>query len=264
MTGPIDCGPAPDAAELVRLWAQGCGRPAAARVREFLAALDDRARHDPLGVHQQRALALHRAVVGRPIEAVVACPGCGTDNEFTVPAAQIRALPAPAPDAVVRLAVPGAAGGEVRFRLPTVADLDAVAGSSPGEGIRALAARTRLDADLPDPTEADVTGADLTEADVARLARAWEALDPAGSVQVELTCATCGGDVAADVAVAEFVARDLDRTVEGLLRDVDAIARAYGWSEDAILGLPAERRRRYVDLVRADHPRSRPFAAVPA
>ena len=259
MTGPIDGGPAPDAAELVRLWAQGCGRPAAARVREFLAALDDRARHDPLGVHQQRALALHRAVVGRPIEAVVACPGCGTDNEFTVPIAQICAVAAPAPDAAARLAV---AGGEARFRLPTVADLDAVAGASYDEGLRALAARTRLDADPPDLT--DPTDADLTEADLARLAQAWEELDPAGSVQVHLSCAGCGADLAADVAVAEFVARDLDRTVDGLLRDVDVIARAYGWSEDAILGLPAERRRRYVDLVRADHPRSRPFAAVPA
>ena len=255
----IGDGPTRGAADLVRLWPAAPGRPATARVRELLVALHGaEVQRDPLSVHHQRLLALHRAVVGRAIEAVVGCARCGTDNEFTVPIAQICAVAAPAPDAAARLAV---AGGEARFRLPTVADLDAVAGTSYGEGLRALAARTRLDADPPDLT--DPTDADLTDADLARLAQAWEELDPAGSVQVHLSCAGCGADLAADVAVAEFVARDLDRTVDGLLRDVDVIARAYGWSEDAILGLPAERRRRYVHLAgRADRLAPRHLAAV--
>jgi hypothetical protein len=252
----IGDGPWPGAADLVRLWSPAHGSPATARVRELLVALHGVGVHrDPLGVHHQRVLALHQAAVGRAIEAVVGCAGCDIDNEFTVPVAAICALPAPAPDAAARLAL---AGGEARFRLPTVADLDAVAGTSYGEGVRALAARTRLDAD-----PSDLATADLTELDLALLARAWEELDPAGSVQVDLACAGCGAGVAADVTVAEFVARDLDRTVEGLLRDVDVIARVYGWSEDAILGLPAERRRRYVDLAgSADRPSPRRLAAV--
>jgi hypothetical protein len=258
MTSIGECGPGPGAVDLVRLWPAARGRTPTARVRELLVALHgDQVRHDPLGVHHQRALALHRTVVARAIEALVGCANCGTDNEFTVPVAQICALPAPPPDAAVRLAVEG---GEARFRLPTVTDLDAVAGSPSAAGARALAARTCLDADPP-----ELAAGEVADADLARLAQAWEALDPAGSVQVDLACAGCGAAVAADVAVAEFVARDLDRAVEGLLRDVDVIARAYGWSEDAILGLPAERRRRYVDLAgRADHPPAGQLVTVPS
>lgn len=254
MTGLDAGGQGPGAANLVRLWPLARGRGAPGRIRGLLVALHGAAVHnDPLGVHHQRTLALHRAVVGRPIDAVVGC-GCGTDNEFTVPVAQICALPAPPPGATVRLALAGAGPeGVARFRLPTVADLDAVAGSPAGEGMRDLATRACLDASPPY----------LTDADLARLTLAWEALDPAASVQVDLICAGCGTQVAADVAVAEFVAGDLDRTVEGLLRDVDVIARAYGWSEEAILALPAERRRRYVELAgRSAAPRSRHLTAV--
>ncbi|MEH0830377.1 MULTISPECIES: hypothetical protein [unclassified Micromonospora] len=221
----------------MRLWPLGCSRRAGARVGGLLLRLyGEKTRRDALGVRNQRMLALHRAVVGRPIEAVVGCPGCNADNEFVVPVDEICALPGPSAEAAVRLKVGDSA---VRFRLPMMADLEALAGSSYATGIRRLAARTCLESDPPS----------LDAAGLTRLAQEWEALDPAGSIRVDLSCAECTRAIAANVDPAEFVARDLDRTVEGLLRDVDVIARAYGWSEDAILGLAAERRRWYVGLI---------------
>ncbi|MFG2106445.1 hypothetical protein [Micromonospora chersina] len=237
MTEPSARSPGPSDRDLVRLWPLGGSRGAGARVGAMLLRLyGEQARRDALGVRNQRMLTLHRAVVGRPIEAVVACPGCNADSEFVVPVEEICALPKPSPEAAVRLAV-GDVG--VRFRLPAVADLEALAGSSYTTGIRRLAARTCLDGDPPS----------LGESDLERLAQEWEALDPAGSIRVDLSCADCARAIAANVDPAEFVARDLDRTVKRLLREVDVIARAYGWSEDAILGLAAERRRWYVDLI---------------
>ncbi len=38
---------------------------------------------------------------------------------------------------------------------------------------------------------------------------------------------------------------------ERLLREVHTLARAYGWSEGAILELGSARRERYLELVRA-------------
>ncbi|MFU8874996.1 hypothetical protein [Micromonospora sp. SL4-19] len=251
MSEPSARSRGPNARDLARLWPLGRSRGAGPRVGALLVRLDgEQARRDALGVQNQRMLALHRDIVGRPIEAVVGCPGCNAENEFVVPVEQICALPKPSPEAAVRLKV---GDSEVRFRLPTVADLEVLAGSSYAAGIQRLAARTCLESDPPS----------LGAADLARLAQEWEALDPAGSIRVDLNCAECARPIAANVDPAEFVARDLDRTVESLLREVDVIARAYGWSEDAILGLAAERRRWYVELI-GFSPRSpgRPLAAV--
>jgi hypothetical protein len=238
--------PVPGAPDLVRTWPAARGRTAADRVTELLVAVQgDGVRRDPLGVHHQRVLDLHRRVVARPLDAVVDCERCGTENEFAVPVAAICAVPPPAPDAAVPLPVGDAV---VRYRLPTLADLHAVAGAAYGEGMAALAALACLDGTAPA----------CSAADLDRLARAWDKLDPAAAVQVDLVCAGCGDDITADVAVAEFVARDLDRVVDALLRQVDVLARAYGWSEDAILALPAARRLRYVELIGS----TRPPAAV--
>ena len=55
--------------------------------------------------------------------------------------------------------------------------------------------------------------------------------------------------VTVDQLVALNGINDPDRLVEGLYRDIDTIASAYGWDEPTILALPADRRRRYVELI---------------
>ncbi|MDD7942424.1 hypothetical protein PHK61_28815 [Actinomycetospora lutea] len=216
----------------------------------LVALHGDGVRRSPLGVHHQRMLRLHGQIGGRALDAVVTCARCSTENEFAVPIGAICAVPEPATDAEVALAVGVAL---VRYRLPTLSDLAAISGMSVPEGLASLAARTCLDDEAPE----------LADGDIGRLAEAWEELDPAAAVQVDLVCAECRADVVADVAVAEFVADELDRTVDGLVHQVDVVARAYGWSEDAILALPAQRRRRYVELIeqRGD-PSAFPLAAV--
>jgi hypothetical protein len=41
----------------------------------------------------------------------------------------------------------------------------------------------------------------------------------------------------------------IDMLARRLLREVDALARVYGWSEAAILALPATRRQAYLEIV---------------
>jgi hypothetical protein len=65
------------------------------------------------------------------------------------------------------------------------------------------------------------------------------------------------------VDLATFVARDLDRVVAALYREIDTIASAYGWNESTILALPAERRRRYVAMITARQPRVKASRRVP-
>src|ERR1700754_2198149 len=143
------------AADLVRLWPVGSGGGVRAGIGALLLSRHgEQARRDPLGVRNQRMLALHRAAVGRPVEAVVTCPGCGADNEFVVPVDGIRALPEPPQQTVVRLAFGGV---EARFRLPTAGRLDERAGAWYAAGLRELADRTCLESDPPPLTTDDLT-----------------------------------------------------------------------------------------------------------
>jgi hypothetical protein len=236
----------PDAADLVGMWPLSRRLTPSERTAAFLLAVDGPAALQyTLGGRNQRLIALHESLVQKPIEAHAVCPECGTDNEFTLPAQALSGLPPAAPGAVARLDVDGAPRA---FRLPVLADLGAASA-----GLADLAARTCLDPPAPQ----------LTEKDLDRLARAWEALDPAGSLRVELSCAGCGDRIAADADAVDFVARDLERLVDRHMREVDVLAGTYGWSEAAILALPAGRRRRYVELVTESRSPVRRLAAVP-
>ena len=230
MTGPT-------ASDLVRRWLPPATGPAHERVVGLLADLDGpAARAVTLGAHHRQLLLLHRDLVGTPLEAVVTCRRCGSDSEFPVPVDEVLALPAPAPGTHVALEV---AGGPESFRLPTVEDLDATRGLAFDDAVRLLAERTHVGA-APLP---------LGAGDVDTLAAAWAEADPAAEITVDLDCVGCGSALVASVDPAEFVARDLDRLVGRLVREVHALATAYGWTEDAILALPADRRRRYLELV---------------
>jgi len=245
----MDAPPLPaaglSAADIVRLWPLSRRRPAAERVLALLVAVDGRDTLGyPLGTRNQRLLGLHQMLVRRPIEAHVVCPGCRTDNEFTLPVQAVTALAHAERGAAVRLDVDGV---ESAFRLPVLSDL------ATADSLHALAVRTCLEPAVPQ----------LSDGDLDRLAEAWEVLDPAGSLLVDLCCASCGHGIAAEADPADFVARDLDGLVDELMRDVDVIAGGYGWSEESILALPAARRRRYVELISETRSPARRRAARP-
>ena len=213
-----------DAAALISGWT-GTGAPHARLDRLLHAALPaELLATDSLGQRNQRLLALN-AALGLPApEAVAACPACGTLAEFRLPADDLLALPAPQTDMVE-------AGGH-RFRLPRMAD---VLAASP----------------LPLAQRCHADGAPVPASIAEAAGRALDAADPAADVVIDLDCSACGTAFRAAVDIAALVADAIDRLVAGLYRDVDALARAYGWREADIVALPAERRRRYVAMVRA-------------
>lgn len=191
---------------------------------------------DTLGARNRRLIALHDMWVGGAIEAQVACTACATMNSFAVPKDAMRALP-PAQDALVTVAY---GGRELAYRVPTMADIEAV-----GDATDVRLAM--LDRCAAGPVR--VAAADLDAAALDAIETAFDRADPLASIVVESACSECGAALAASVDLAAFVATDLDRLHAALLRDVDTIASAYGWGESAILALPAERRARYVAMI---------------
>lgn len=217
-----------DLLELVNRWETG-GSEAAHRRLAALIETEPGGRplgEDTLGQRNRRLIALHGRWIDRPIEAHVACPTCGTGNEFVLPLEAMQELPDPPPGARTKL------GGSA-FRLPTMAEAEAC-GADPA----ALARRC-----------ADDPAVRLDAQQLAMLSEAFDALDPLGRLTVASHCSDCGGEVTAEVDLAEFVAAELTRCVELALRDIDLIAAAYGWSEREILSLPADRRARYVAMI---------------
>lgn len=243
------------AAALMQSWDPAGRAPAHRRLGTLLAAIEgsEAVRDDTLGERNRRLLALHRNLVGTPLEARIACPGCATENEFALPVARILAIPLPPRDAVARLRI----GRAVHtFRLPRMSDVEALAGTGPGSGSFAgsgggfearVIERCRTGGKGPLPVGA-----------VETLGRAFDEIDPAADIAVDITCAGCRRPIATTVDIASFVARDLDRLADGLYRDIDTIASAYGWSEADILALPPSRRSRYVAMIAGRRERSRP------
>jgi len=226
---------------VLQLWEPGSRLPPHRRLAALLdaAGIADSCA-ETLGARNRRLARMHAELVGRSIEAQVQCAKCGTDNEFVVPRDAIAAIVPPSPDAVINV---DTAGHRRHFRLPVMADLEAIDPAAP-VGPQ-LARRCSLDDE----------GA-AAPAYPEGLEAAFEALDPAADVTVSIDCAGCGIRIEASVDMAAFVARDLDRLAQGLYREIDAIAGAYGWREDEILALPPSRRRRYMAIIssrQADH-----------
>lgn len=237
------------AGEVLDAWEAGRDQHPLDRALTLLSAADPgtpRAALAALSVAERdaRLLALRTALLGPRMPAFTLCPACGERLEMELGADELGAREAP-PGAGPW---DGSAGGlDFRFRLPDSRDLAAVAGcASVDQGRRLLAGRCLLEARRGG--EAIPAGA-LTDDDVAALAEAMSRVAPHAEVVLALACPACGERWSALLDVEAFLWAELSVRAKRVLREVDALARAYGWSEREILSLPPQRRRSYLELV---------------
>jgi hypothetical protein len=188
-----------------------------------------------IGRRDGELLALRERMFGRQIEAVVDCPTCGEALELSFDTGALERGEAAADSQTLT-----ADGIELRFRVPTTADLVAVADEPDvGRARDALLERCVLE-----PPAAELSAA-AREDVVARMAE----VDPLANVELELACPACGELGRAVFDIASFVWAELDTAVRRALEDVHVLASAYGWREEDVLALSAERRRVYLELV---------------
>jgi hypothetical protein len=123
---------------------------------------------------------------------------------------------------------------QVRFRIPTVADLLAASGAS-----------------LPEQVLADrcVEAPGVSRALARRLDRALAALAPSLDDSLGGACPACGQAMTMRFDPLSYVLAELRTVFSGVYQEVHALAAAYGWPENAILALPRCRRRRYASLI---------------
>ncbi|MFL6034446.1 MAG: hypothetical protein ACJ74I_05170 [Gaiellaceae bacterium] len=187
----------------------------------------------PIGRRDARLLGVHAAIAGAALEATAACPACGTAAEFAI---AVEALLARA--------------NEAREPEPLEVDGQVVAWRSPDS--RDVAAASLA----PDAAEAErvllercVGASGLTDEQRRAVTTAMADADPLAEVLADMTCPACGEQFVADLDVAQFVWAEVRARALALLRDVDALARAYGWTEEQVLALGETRRGAYLELV---------------
>jgi hypothetical protein len=209
------------AADLLDVWEQSDDVHPVARPLLVLAAAFPEAdpaalAAEPLGAVNARLWQVRAALVGTAVVGCANCPCCGEQAEFELDAARLADHPGPSSSG--------------RVRPIGLRDLFAVVGG-------------------PDPAAALLRRCAVPPAQRAEPDE-LAAADPAAEVLLALTCPACGHGWSAPLDVAAFVWAELARIVADTVSDVDVLARAYGWSERAVLELSPARRRRYVAMAR--------------
>lgn len=219
---------------LLDAWEHGGQAPEAARGAVVLATVSGLAADGlvdvPLAeVSRLAARCLHETF-GDDIEIVLGCGGCGERLEVSVPAAGLDRRDAPRHEAAKR-EEPSAP-----VRAPTVRDLVAAVGSDDPARTMLLRCLTGT------PATAD-------DGDWDALAAALDHLADDALSDLVATCPSCGSRVEGVLDPGALLWDAVADAAPHLVREVAALAAAFGWSEPEILSLSPSRRAAYLELV---------------
>jgi hypothetical protein len=172
----------------------------------------------------------------------VTCPDCAGPFDCAVHPARlpVKAAGPSYPFASVTTTV-----GELRLRVPTGRDQQALGSPGSQSPTRALIGRCIVEAPSQRRSGAELAAA-MSDDDLERIAAALEEASPEVARLATGECPACGGRIEVEVDPYLCLYLGADR----LLDEVEALAAAYHWSEQDILSLPRERRRRYLRSTR--------------
>jgi hypothetical protein len=235
------------ASELLTIWERGVGQHPVEQAlsvlsvwtgepRESLAALS-------IGQRDARLFEIYEDLFGPLMEAFAECPACGERLEYSLTTHDLKQA----------ASVPGREAlkldsGELSLllRLPNSADLAAAREcKGPEQARRMLAERCVVEAaqdGRPIPAQS------LADSVVDEISSCLAAADPQAEVLVDVKCLACRQADRIVLAIEQFLWTKIAWLAKRLLREVDALARVYGWSEREILSLSAVRRERYLEM----------------
>lgn len=237
------------AQDILRIWEAGVGQNPVGRALAILAAASPGTPREalaalPVGRRDARLLEVREQTFGPILDGASPCPCCAGRVEFTLEIAELRARVGPGAEP---------AEGELRledwtlrYRLPTSGDLAAAAGcGDPGAARRVLAGRCILEARRGG---APVEAGDVPPEAISRMAVAMAEQDPLAEVLLDFVCPACGHAGQTLFDIAGYLWEEIRAQALRLVREVHALARAYGWREADILALSAARRRAYLEM----------------
>lgn len=196
----------------------------------------------PLGDVDVALLELRKLLLGDHLRTAVRCTSatCGALFDVSFRVSDYVSHHAPRKGRVVGAGDPGwfrLDGSEVAFRLPTVADVLAVANE--GKPERVLAERC-------------IRPSAIARGARKRVEAAMQKMAPSLFDELDCSCHECGAPVPMAFDPVGWVLEELARRAAHVYEEVHLLARAYHWSEQEILALPHQRRARYAELAYAE------------
>jgi hypothetical protein len=202
--------------------------------RRSLAALS-------MGRRDALLLALREATFGGLLSGLVTCGMCGTLLDLQLPAAELRGL-AETPGAEAEVVL-----GELRLRVraPDSTDLaEVVRAGSRERGVAVLLERCIVAERAGEP----LALTSLSQRELGAATERLSCIDPGAEIAIEIACVQCGVTHSVLFDVASFLWAEIGVEAQRLLREVDVLARRYGWDEARILAMSPQRRRAYLAL----------------
>lgn len=261
-----------DTSTLLSLWELGSTQPPIQRGLGLLAtAWPERSMdawaQQPIGRRDGALLQLRERLFGTRLEGLAACPHCGERVELAFATTDLQAVGGAAGqgdtgtgdgtgrEAQIQVEAEGYA---VTCRVPNSLDVLASAALPAPQQRAALMQRCVISAvraggvsagDAAAETEVPVTA--MPETLVATLAQRLAAADPQAATELALRCPGCRHQWSLAFDILSYLWGEIEDWAQRLLRDVHALASAYGWSERDILAMSPRRRRLYLDLLGA-------------
>lgn len=197
----------------------------------------------PLAERDRRLLGHRRATFGDRMLCLADCTSCGATQEFELSAGRLLAglHEAPAEETLE------ASEWRIRLRALASADLAAAAREkTPERAAAILVAQAVVEACGPGNEASDRLPDDLWPLVEARVAER----EAAAEISLDLTCPACGATWTAGFDIGSHFWTEVEADARRLLGEVATLAERFGWSEEALLAMPASRRRAYLDLSR--------------
>jgi hypothetical protein len=190
---------------------------------------------------------LRQISFGSDLTAHLPCSKCGTRLEFNLDLTQIiQRL-----ETLSEETAGSWSDGRGRFSMRTITgrDLAAVQTCSDTETARrSLLERCTEVNGLPASDES--TSAALRASESIAL-ETFARLHQAAEITCRVACVNCGHADETDLDLARFIWAEVRHRAARLLRDVHELASTYGWPEEEILRLPAQRRDKYLEMIRS-------------
>jgi hypothetical protein len=230
--------------DILMLWERGARRHPLDRalltLRAALADTPGEVLADwPLGRRNHALFELHCACFGTQLQGWLACAECRDKLEFVLDG---RAFTLAGPNWRSNAPAEIVAGART-FRLPTSRDLAHVADAIDSPD----AARRLLDRCCIVPA----APAAWSDAELDEIGDSMAQADPLAETQLAFHCPACGAAWHETFDIAAFLWTEIEARAKRLLWAIHALARAYGWSETAILSLDENRRAFYLQMVRS-------------
>jgi len=236
--------------QLLDVWERGLGAPPYERALALLSAASPEfppavMARASIGQRDTGLLTLREWAFGTELALLATCPACGEILETTLQTDVLR----PAADAAaIQETTMACDGFDVRIRPPNTTDLMAATAGDVQTRRRRLFARCVVDAQREGVV---IAADDLPEAVMERAAHQLATLDPQADLRIGLTCPECHHAWAEPFDIANFFWTEIDAWARRLLRDINVLAKAYGWRESDVLALSPARREIYVAMARA-------------